>query len=233
MKKLNARATVFISAVALIFAILGFMLLNPSVAWFADNGDVSANGFTINIDDGSMVTATLKSYPIKEIDVNTDTYTVYREGGEHYTLPINDEHSISYSEYKKALAVIITLTSEEVSTVRIVLNATASVETLVGNANYLSNCIQVSTATLNGDQAQKSGFTETFVTVADGVSKKYAIDFGEFELQNGTSEICVILEYSGALLKHIGDGVIQSGSSSKLIEYSNDIEFHVYPQILH
>ena len=99
-KLFNAKLGIFLATATLLLAILAFMVMNVGVAWFASSLNVNANSFSVTVQKGHSMEAFLLSYPIKEINYDTNVYTVVREEGkESYTLPIDDEHSISYSEY--------------------------------------------------------------------------------------------------------------------------------------
>lgn len=229
-KLFNAKLGIFLATATLLFAILAFMLMNVGVAWFASSLNVNANSFSVTVQKGHSMEAFLSSYPISEINYDTNVYTVERvEGKESYTLPIDDEHSISYSEYKKALAVIVSVVSDEAQTIRIELDASSNFETIGGNSNFISNCMQISSATLNGAVAEKGTFTDRFITLGDTPSKKGVIDLGEYEIVQGTTEICFLIEYDPNLLKYISGQVLNSGSGNAIINYSNDIKFYIHP----
>ena len=230
-KLLNAKLGIFAATVTLLFAIFAYLIMNFGFAWFADNRDVYANGFTVSVHKGHSLEAYLLSYPVIDINTETNEYTMERvEGSESYTLPIDDEHSISYSKYKKALVVVVNVKADEASSIRIELNAIAGLETISGNNNYISNCIQISTATLNsdGDVATKGNITDSFVTIEDTPTKKNGINLGEYEVPVGTTEICFIIEYDTRLLKYIGGLIMNNNSGNALVEYSNDIKFYIH-----
>ena len=205
------------------------MLLNGSFAWFAENRDVGANGFSVTVQNNHYVTAEVISRPVLSIDAETGEYTV-DNAAISYELPIDDEYNITYSKYMKALAVIVTLNSGEAVTARVEVSASSVFGTLIGNDNYISNCIQISTTdgyTSGAETVRRGDLTQTFV-VLDSDEKRDSLDLGVFSLPEGQSEICFIIEYNDELLKYIGEGIMMGDFDDPLVTYSNDIKFKIY-----
>ena len=101
MKKyIDERIGIVFISLVLILSLFALMLLNGSVAWFAENMDVDTGGMRVAVKSDIGVTATLKSYPVTEI--NGSSYTIPSREIESYEIPVHDPSSISYSEYKKA-----------------------------------------------------------------------------------------------------------------------------------
>ena len=229
-KSLNAKFGIFLATAALIFAIVALMLLNGSFAWFTNRKDVSANGFSVTVKNNQSLSAELISRPITEINTETGEYTIDNTAIS-YELPIDDEYNISYSKYQKALAVIITVNATEAITARFELHAESGFDTMIGNDNYVSNCIQISNTedfVAGADKVVKGGSTQTFVKLNETEKKPGSINLGEYQLPVGESELCFIIEYNDDLLKYIGDGIMAGNFESPLVNYRSDIKFHIY-----
>ena len=231
-KRLEARLGIIFVSLALILSIIAFMLLNGSAAWFADNKDVTAGGFSLTVANDMAVIATLKSYPVTEI--NGSAYTLYK-AAESYTLPTDDPSSISYSEYKKALVVIITVDAHESVNVTMLIDAAAGVDTLIAPAlaNYISNCIKVSAAELNSDGtvATKGATSQSFVNLQENpITKEESIMLLENDGVNEgeTKDYCFIIEYDSDLLHYIGAKILEQRLNDNRINYSNDIAFQIH-----
>ena len=105
-------------------SIFALLLLNGSTAWFASNSGVSADGFGVKVKNEASASAFLKSYAVTEINYETGAYTTaFEESMESHILPTEDPNGISYSEYKKALAVVLSVTASEAQTVTVKLTA--------------------------------------------------------------------------------------------------------------
>ncbi len=235
-KGLNAKISSILAALVLIIAIFALMLLNGSAAWFADNAQTDARGFNVKVKTKTPASVMLKSYPIDEIDEAAGVYTLYR-GEESYELPTDDPNGISYSKYKKALAVIITLEAQSDATFFVLLKASSGVETVTSPSlsNYISNCMSISMAELSDDGlvATKTelGFEKSFVDVsATPVEKSGQITLIEnVTVPAGeTKEICFIMEYNAELLDYIGNKILEQHLNDNKIMYYNDIEFQIH-----
>lgn len=163
-------------ALTLILSIFAMLLLNGSVAWFAENDSVTAGGFNVRVNSGMPITASLKSYPVTEINYTDGIYTASFDA-ESYTLPTEDPNGISYSEYKKALAIMITVNSTDERTVKIKFTSPSGIETIDDVENKISNCISISTARIS-EVDGKPTFTKiadteaSFVTINNGMASK-------------------------------------------------------------
>lgn len=228
-KFVSAKFGIFFATAALVFAAFAFMLLNGSFAWFAENRDVGANGFSVTVQNGHSVTAELISRPVLDINTETGDYTIDNTAIS-YELPIDDEYNITYSKYMKALAVIVTFDATEAVVARIEVSASSVFDTVISNDNYISNCIQISTSedyTPGSDTVRRGALTKSFVRLDSG-DKLDTIDLGKFDLPAGQSELCFIIEYNDDLLKYIGEGIMMGDFDDPLVTYSNDIKFKIY-----
>ncbi len=228
-KQLNAKLGLILVSLILILAIFGMMMLNGSVAWFADSRDVDALGFKINVNSGTSVTATLHSYPIT--DINDDKYTVYFDA-ERFKIPTDDPNNISYDAYKKALLIVINIDAHEaVQNLLIELNTASGLEKIGENDNCISNCISISPATLNSDgiTAVKGTPASSFVNLTSGSpTKADSIDLVRADVPVGETKFYFIIEYNRTLLNYIGEQIMANHPDQSEVIYSDDIEFHVY-----
>ena len=235
MKKIfDARLGIIFISLVLILSIFALMILNGSTAWFAENKDVGAQGFTVTVDSDIQVSATLQSFPITAI--NGDIYTISRET-ESYMLPEHDPNSISYSEYKKALAVIITVDAHSDSVISMDLISGALSDTVITPAlsNYISNCMKITPASLNADGtvATKGAplATPTFVDLSTNpVSKDDSIELmqGVSVHEGEVNEFCFIIEYDETLLDYIGQKILEQHLNDNKVSYADDIEFRIH-----
>ena len=235
-KQVNAQIGIVFASLTLILGIFALFLLNGSAAWFASSNTVDANGFTVKVDTDNLVTATLKSYPITDINEETRAYTVSRSK-ERYELPTDDPNSIGYSEYKKALAIIITVESHANTTIDIFLKADSTVSTVITPtlSNYISNCISITPADLSDDgltaTRKEDSFSQVFVDLSKNpIEKSMALTLSENinVTEGSTQNICFIIEYDDALLQYIGDKILEQHLSDNKINYYDDLEFQIH-----
>ena len=220
---------VFISLL-LILSIVAFGSMNKSVAWFSQNESVSGKGMSVSVEKPLEVTASLVSYAVADIP-SDGVYTI--SSTESYELPLRDPNHISFSEFEKALVVIIQLSCDENISVDV------SAETIhkdISHAaeNYVSNCIKITPALLNNAQttATLNGSPASFVTKnGDAWEKIDSLVFCSLDLVAGESQtICLVMEYNEEYLNAFGENLLLQGSTITQIDYSNDIEFHITPK---
>ena len=248
LKQIHFKISIMLVTLTLVLSIFALLLLNGSTAWFAENDRVSAGGFGVKVNSSIAINASLKSYPITDIDYESGIYTSSFDA-ESYTLPTEDPNGISYSQYKKALAIVITLTAAQESTVKIRFVCSSGIETLGNVENNLSNCISISTARLSEVDGKptltKIADTEaSFVTINDGEASK--VNEIELTLDNSNvsaekSEFYFILEYKYSeenkyeLISYISELVMSNQANIPLLEanenqihYHHDVEFQIY-----
>ena len=172
--------------------------------------------------------ATLRSYPILKIEGNA--YTISYEN-ESYTLPTNDPNEISYSAFKKALAIIIDITAEHEQDIHVAISASTGLESLPLESNFLSNCISVKRATLSGagnDIATTTGDAETFISLdgAEAIKADEIILETMQAVQNTT--VCYIIEYDRSLLEYIHHAIQAAHPNVDFVTYANDLDFIIY-----
>ena len=238
-KNLDARVGLIFVSLVLILSIFAFMLLNGSGAWMAWNEKTSSDGFTITASKGSSLTARINSYPIKEINNSTGAYTIDNEVESH-ELPLDDPSSIVHTSYKKALAIVITVSGATLEErVDVFVNASAAVETFITPAlsNYISNCMRITPALVSNDGklATKNGTAQTFVTIGEeSIEKNYSLALARSAVvpAGGTLTLCYIMEYDSSLLKYLGDEILRQElldeNHEAKITYYDDIEFLIY-----
>lgn len=236
-KHIDARLGIIFISLTLILSIFALLLLNGSVAWFAENKDIDAGAMMVTVKSDIEVSATLESHPVTEI--NGSAYTIPSREIESYEIPTHDPSSISYSEYKKALVVIISVDAHVDSTISIILHRaeTSGVETITspGLSNYISNCIRITPATIaeGGLVATKGDalLTPTFVDLSSNpVTKREDIVLVEHApvYTDSVNEFCFIIEYDLDLLAYIEQKIIDQRLSDNEISYFHDIEFQVF-----
>ena len=228
-KKFSAAFGMFSTAVVLLISIFAMILQGGSLAWFASSETVTANGITLAVETPG-VSAVLHSYPITKIDYENNVYHI-DISKEMYELPMEDKNGISYSEYKKALAIIIDITANEPKNINVSLYADTTGVVYTAD-NFISNCLSVTTSTL--DTAAKTavyhGTTQSFVTVSGSTCSKVNSLSLETISVDSTATVCYIIEYNNAFLNHISEYSLNNHLNLFRIYYSNDIRFVVAPQ---
>jgi hypothetical protein len=222
---------VFVSLL-LVLSIVAFGSMNKSVAWFSQNESVSGKGMSVSVEKPLEITASLVSYPVTAIS-SDGVYTIYSTK-ESYELPLRDPNNISFSEFEKALVVIIQLSCDE--NISVDVSAETIHEDISQEAeNYVSNCIKITPALLNNDQttAKLNGSPTSFITKnGDAWEKTDSLVFCSLDLVAGESQtICLVMEYNEEYLNAFGEYLLeQKDLTITQIDYSNDIEFHITPK---
>ena len=232
-KKISAKLGLVLTALMLIISILAFLSLNGSFAWFANNKSATAKGFSVEIQTFSTK-GTIACYGVLDINEDCLEYTVENtldENGERvqmYELPLNDPNGITYSQYRKALLVCITVLPKETSDVVLTLETTNSgVTTEI--ENHLSNCIQITPA----DYDEASGIAtraetpSSFVTVSNNTcSKTTKLTLFSGSVTEAGQTLYYIMEYNEAFIDYINMAILESGQlASEETKYRNDVTF--------
>lgn len=233
MKKKLVRSllSVIATGAVLVLALISALTLNRSVAWLAQNRSVTVSGMGASVDASGGENVQLRAHPISQIsqiDQSTQTYTIV-ESIETYELPLNDPNGISYSEYKRALAVIIEFTCTEAADIEVYLTSSTADVTVAAD-NYVSNCIEVAPATLSDDgvTATVSGDFKSLVTVTENTcTKATSVLLQTLSIGEGNTTLCFIIEYNEAFLTYASDRVLAEGSTYSQINYQNDITFSI------
>ena len=148
MKNLSAKLTCAVTAVALILSFVAYLSLDDSLAWFSNNKEVTAQGMSVSV-KGTDYTVSLESYGVT--DINGSEYTYDSAKGQWFELPTYDVQGISYSEYSKALIVVITVQSSFAEpkelNVRLVTTGNRGFDWEADNV--FSNCMQITPAQIN------------------------------------------------------------------------------------
>ena len=217
-------------AVFLCVSIVAFSGMNRSVAWLSNNQNVSANGISVSANPPTDTEVNLTSYAVSEISGTPKQYTLANE--ESYTLPTYDPNQISYSAYQEALVVVIEINPHKDAKISVALN------TPNGNIiddvaqSYISNCMQITPATLSSGVASISGDPlpqpQTFVTIGTGTApnqKRTSIPLvSSMDVKAGTTyTLCYVIEYNQAFLNYLYSKVLDLTE----MHFSNDISFVV------
>ena len=229
MKKLvYSKASLILTGLVLMLSIIAQgALVSEGLGWFARNDRVDSAGMSISVSLPDGLQGKLNSYPVTDI-VDTQYTLSYDE--EVFSLPTNDPNAIIYTEYKKALAVIITVNSSDGESISLALSASTGLEGVDSADNRISNCIKISHATLNEDfsVAEKTDTSFRFISITDGVASKVSsISLGSFSLTAGENKICFLIEYDESLLEYVSRQILSKDPNTFRVTYSNDIAFSI------
>ncbi|MDY2880272.1 MAG: hypothetical protein SOT34_04980 [Candidatus Borkfalkiaceae bacterium] len=240
MKKQIIKSLIPVVAMGavLVFAFCTLFLINGgSRAWLAENRTVGANGMSVSVDADKGESVSISSHPVTEIDKTGSVFMV-KTDEEVWELPRNDPNGISYSKYKKALAIFIDIVCTEEATVSVYL--TCSTESVsVAKDNYVSNCVEVAPATLDGTGtiatvAEDGSETEAFRSLVEikadysACTKNTSVLLQEnVSLAVGTNRLCFLMQYHEHFLKYAENQSLSVGGKDMTITYNNDIAFSV------
>ena len=224
-ERFSAEIRLISTALILIFAFLAFFNINGTLGWFSSNDEVSASGMNVSIRDIKDFTVELKSYSVDS--VSGADYSV--SDNESYVLPTLDPSGIVYNQYERALVVMITITALNDA------NASLSLKTIHNELsyeqeNFISNCIKVSSATINGNLATRSSDTQSFVSITNGVASKDSslTILDEFQMNKGDElTLCFILEYNESAIAALFEGARGEGNNFDQMSFTNDLAFVV------
>lgn len=186
---------------------------------------MSASGLNVSVRDIKDFTVELKSYAVDSI--SGADYTVSDK--ESYLLPTLDPSGIVYSQYERALLVMITVTALNDANASISLK-TIHEELSYYQENFISNCIKVSSATINGNLATRSADTQSFVSVTNGVASKDSslTLLDELQMNKGDEvTLCFILEYNESAIAALFEGARGEGKNFDQMSFTNDVAFVV------
>ena len=236
MKDLSAKLTCAVTAVALILSFVAYLSLDDSLAWFANNQEVSAQGMSVSV-KGTNYTVTLESYGV--IDIQDNAYMYDTAKGQCFELPTYDVQGISYSEYSKALIVVITvqsnLTEDKNLNVRLVTTGNRDFDWI--SPNVFSNCMQITPAQSNeSGKVTKNGDTLSFLTLQEDQDQQATLtknsnastnglDLGTIIIAQGdnvTTTAYYIIEYDDDFVTMLTSGAF-AGSGE--VTYTSDIHF--------
>ena len=140
-KTLGAKIGFAVTAFALLVSIIAFLMLDKSFAWFAKNETVTAQGIGISAREGDVVSTMLSLGVLNVADGIYTFENVRDESGARkqiFDLPVNDPNGISYSQYRKALVLELSIQVETDRPTQIRLVA-ATPELSVAHDNFFSN----------------------------------------------------------------------------------------------
>lgn len=227
-KVIHKRIDLTLLVLVLAFSLSALCMLSTrGLGWFASNDRVEGAGMSVAVNLPSGFEGELTCYPITEI-VDTSYTVSYEE--QVFSLPTNDPNSIIYTEYKKALAVIININSSAGGSVHVSLSSSTGLDGVASADNKISNCIKISAATLSDDLtvATKTDATYRFISIDGGVATKAQnLDLGRFDVTVGENRICFIIEYDETLLEYVSQRILSADPNTFRVTYSNDIAFGV------
>ena len=228
-KTLGAKIGFAITAFAMLVSIVAFLMLDKSFAWFARNESVNARGIALRANEGDLSTSLL-SLGVLEIgqdgvytfDTTTDVETGARI--QCFELPVDDPNGISYSKYRKALLLELSISVMEDRPTRVSLT-TPNKEPSLEQKNFFSNCITVSNvASYTENTVTKGSVQQPFVTVGSGGAQKTdELVLYEGTLQAGVvNKLYFIIEYNNAFLDYINNYIMNTDS----VDYSEVFYYH-------
>lgn len=237
-KKLGAKLGFAVTAIALIVSIVAFLTMDKSLAWFSHNDRVTARGISLSVSGGD-VTSSLYSLGVLNIangvytfETVTDTQTGARI--QRSTLPEDDPNGISYSEYRKALVLELTVTvaSDRPTKVHLITKNTATDQaTNVAQKNFFSNCITVSNVTsFTENTLTKGSTTQAFVSVqGDTLSKTGSLLLYDGTLTAGEPhKLYFIIEYNDAFLNYINNYILSTPDAGYFkVSYYHDVTLQI------
>lgn len=241
VKKKLLGFNMILVAIALTISLVAFASIDHSRAWFSSNYQVDAFGVTVSAQLKAQITASVKSYGVVDI---RDQSTVFVLGakdaqGNHpemYDLPVVDPNNISYSQYEKALVVIMELVSTQDVMIDVMLS-TPNAEPILTEENHFSNCIQVSDATYDdaqGTALKSSPAGKSFVSIANGAcSKSTSMTLAQrISLKkNVPTSLCYVIEYNSDFIDYINHYILENSLTISEVKYNNDITFSVIESI--
>ena len=166
-------------AFALAISLVAFSFINNSRAWFVSDNNVNGFGLNVSPSIGANITASVRSYGVVDIREKDTVFVLVNKDSqgnrpEIYDLPVVDPNNISYSQYEKALVVILELVSTNDINIDIMLN-TPNDTPIFTEENHFSNCIKVANVEYNDAQgtAVKDPLdSKSFISISNGVCSK-------------------------------------------------------------
>ena len=223
---LPSGLSMLLIAVFLCVSIIAFSGMNRSVAWFSNNKNVNANGISVSANSPTDIEVNLTSYAVSEISNTSNQYTLANV--ESYTLPTHDPNQISFSIYKKALVVVIEIKPRKDAKINVNINTPNG--DIVDNVyqNHISNCMQITPASLASEVATLSGDPQTFVTLGSETSsnqkrKSISLESSMAVEAGKTYTLCYVIEYNQEFLTYLYSKMLTLTE----MHFDNDISFTV------
>ena len=237
MKK-SIKLNLVLTASMLVLSLVALSLMGNSKAWFSKNEKVEGFGISVSSDLPTQLDVTVKSYGVIEINDSGTVFTLEKKDGsgtrpEVYALPLEDPNNISYSQYKKALVVLVEVTAAEQVTVDMLLR-TEQDSVSIAPENYFSNCMQISDATLNdtaGTATRVADSTRAFVSVENGIcSKETRLMLAEnLALSKNTpTTLCFVMEYNAEFIEYANHTILTNALDYFELNYQNDLIVSIY-----
>ncbi len=236
-KELQAKLGVIASAFVLMLSLAAFFIGNASTAWLAQNDSASGNLMSVNISEELTVSASLKCYGVTEISSDGNVYTVPAADSsgsrvESYELPVIDPNGITYSEYEKALLVIIDVQTDEDTEISVSAcadNASGALADIVAEQNYFSNSVIITPALFDDEtsSATKNGAAQQFTTHMgeESFAKSGELVFPDVTVQAGGGQAAFIIEYNEPVISFATEYILYHNYDYFEIFYNNDVHF--------
>ncbi len=233
-KKIASSLSFVFTAFVLILSLIVFASINGSLAWLANNKQVSADGMSINIKNTVDFEASVNIHGVTNIDKvdGVDKKYTFDHDTHVTTLPLHDPNGISYDEYLKALVLHFEITAgEEDVSVTVDIEASGGIST--SNTNFISNAIKFTEATVEGDTpvVVKTNTESAFVTMENNnPTKEYTLsvitsDAPIYVAAGSTVSFYFIIEYNEPFIEYINNYMFTNSISDTEVIYNNDIKF--------
>lgn len=230
-KTLGVKVGFAITVFALLVSIVAFFTLDKSLAWFAKNDTVETRGMSLSVRDED-VSCTLLSLGVLDIvgGVYTFENVTDAETGERIQnseLPVDDPNGISYSQYRKALVLELSITVEFDRPTQIRL-VTPNTGVSVAQNNFFSNCITVSDVmSYTENTVTKGSMTQSFVTVnGTSITKESSLLLYDGTVPAGErpTKLYFIIEYNDVFLDYINQYILNTPEVSYFeVDYYHDV----------
>lgn len=223
---LSGALSLGLVSILLCISLVTLACMNKSVAWFAKNDKVGANGMVVTVGSEEDVDVILHSYAVDEINATAHTYT--RADVESTVIPTYDPNDINYSAYEEALILIFEISASQNATVSLSISHTTPGDVSLETNNVLSNCLQITEATPNVDKSVMTltGETQAFVTKGAGsntLQKSGTLTLWQQSMTAGQkATVCFVMEYNMTFLSH---AVQYAPLTVDEMDFSSDIGF--------
>ena len=228
-------------AVTLVISLVAFSFINNSRAWFVSDNTVNGFGLNVSPSIGANITASVRSYGVVDVREKDTVFVLGNKDSqgnrpEIYDLPVVDPNNISYSQYEKALVVMLELVSTNDVNIDIMLN-TPNDTPIFTEENHFSNCIKVANVEYNDAQgtAVKDPLdSKSFISISNGVcSKITSITLSQsVSLKKDVpTSLCYVIEYNSEYIDYINQYILEKGLLINEIDYTNDIVFSIIESI--
>lgn len=169
-KRVEARVGIIFISLTLILSIFAFMLLNGSVAWFAENRDIDASNMSVQVKSPAQIIDSVEYYPISSISLsgNNNIYTFS-------STPIDESET-------KSLGTFSTLVAERQLLIKINLKAEATGARVIASSYADSYIVKNEDTIINKDGNSLSSVVEFYsIANVEETSEGYVISSGDIQ----------------------------------------------------